>query len=52
MVSPENEKILWVFDLVCKEEANGLKRLLATVDVVAQEEVVGFWRESTVFEEP
>lgn len=34
VVTTENEEVLWVFDLVCEEQADGLKRLLATVDVV------------------
>ena len=52
VVSSQNKEVFRVFDLVCKEEADRLKRLLATVDVIAEEEVVRFWRESTVFEQP
>ena len=35
VVSSQNEEVFWVFDLVGKEEADRLKRLLATVDIVA-----------------
>jgi len=35
MVSSQNEEVFGVFDLVCKEEADGLERLLATVDIIA-----------------
>jgi len=35
VVSSQNEEVFGVFDLVGKEEADRLKRLLATVDVVA-----------------
>jgi hypothetical protein len=44
VVASEDEEVLRVFDLVGEEEADGLERLLASVDVVAEEEVVGFWR--------
>lgn len=50
VVTTENEEVLGVFDLVSQKEADGLKRLLATVDVVTQEQVVGLGREATVFE--
>jgi hypothetical protein len=52
VVAAEDEKVLWVLDLVGEEKADGLKRLLATVDVVTKEEVVGFGREPAIFEEP
>jgi len=35
VVSSQNEEVFGVFDLVCKEEADRLKRLLATVDIIA-----------------
>jgi hypothetical protein len=50
VVTTQNEEVLRVLDLVGEEKANGLERLLATVDVVAEEEVVGLWGETTVFE--
>lgn len=51
VVTTEDEEVLWVFNLVRKQEADRLQRLLSSVDVVAQEQVVGFRWESTVFEE-
>lgn len=51
VVPAEDEKVLRVLDLVCKEQANGLERLLATVHVVAEEQVVGFGRESAILEQ-
>lgn len=51
VVTTEDEEVLWVFDLVRKQEADRLQRLLSSVDIVAQEQVVGFRWESTVFEE-
>ena len=35
VISSQNEEVFGVFDLVCEEEADCLKRLLATVDVIA-----------------
>ena len=51
VVTAENEEVLRVLDLVCQQKADGLERLLATVDVVTEEEVVGLGREAAVFEE-
>jgi hypothetical protein len=51
VVSTQNEEVFRVLDLVCKEEADGLEGLLATVDVVTEEEVVSLRRETAIFEE-
>lgn len=51
VVTSEDEEIFGVLDLVGKEQANSLKRLLTSVDVVTEEEVVGLGREATVLEE-
>ena len=51
MVSPEQEEVLRVLDLVGQQEADGLQALLPPVDVVAQEEVVGLGREAAVLEQ-
>ena len=50
MVAAQDEEVLGVLDLVGQEKADGLEGLLATVDVVTEEEVVGLRRESTVLE--
>lgn len=50
VVAAENEEVLGVLDLVGEEQADGLERLLATVDIVTKEEVVGLGRETTVLE--
>lgn len=51
VVAAEDEEVLGVLNLVGEEKADGLEGLLATVDVVAEEEVVGLGRETTVLEE-
>lgn len=52
MVAPEQEEVLGVFDLVRQQQADGLQRLLPSVHVVAQEQVVGLWGEAAILEEP
>jgi hypothetical protein len=51
VVSAENEEVFRVLDLVGEEEADGLERLLASVDVVAEEEVVGLGGEAAVLKQ-
>jgi hypothetical protein len=51
VVSTENEEVLRVLDLVCEEQADGLEGLLATVDIVTEEEVVGLGRETAILEQ-
>ena len=51
VVAAQHEEVLWVLDLVGEQEADGLERLLPPVHVVAQEQVVGLWREPAVLEE-
>jgi hypothetical protein len=51
VVAPEDEEVFWVFDFVGEEEADGFEALLAPVDVVAEEEVVGVGRETAILEQ-
>jgi hypothetical protein len=51
VVAAQDKEVLGVFDLVGQEQADGLQGLLASVDVIAQEEVVCLRREATVFEQ-
>ena len=51
VVAAEDEEVLRVLDLVGEQQADGLEGLLAAVDVVAEEQVVGFGREAAVLEE-
>ena len=51
VVPTQDEEILWILDLVREKQANGFKRLFASVDVVSKEEVICFGWESSVFEE-
>ena len=51
VVAPQYEEVLRVLDFVGEEETYRFERLLATVDVVTKEQVVGFWWETAVLEE-
>ena len=51
VVTSEQEEVLLEFDFVGQEQNDGLKGLLATVDVITQEEVVGIRRESAVLKQ-
>jgi putative aminopeptidase FrvX len=51
VVATQNEEVFGVLDLVSEQEADSLERLLATVDVVTEEEVVGLRGETAIFEE-
>ena len=48
VVSAQDEEVLRVLDLVCQQQTDRLQRLLSSIDVVTEEEVVGFWREPAV----
>ncbi len=51
MVATQDEEIFGVLDFVCEEKADGLERLLSSIDIITKEEVVGLWGESTVLEQ-
>lgn len=51
VVSSKEEEVLRVLDLVGEKEADGLERLLSSVDVISEEEIVGLRGEATILEE-
>ena len=51
MIASQDEEVFGIFDLVCKEEADSFQRLLSSVYVVAEKQVIGFWRKPAVLEE-
>ena len=51
MISAQYKKVFGVFDLISKQEGHHLQRLLATVNVIAEKEVVGFRGETAILEE-
>lgn len=52
MISPQQEEVLWIFDFVGQEEADGLQGLLPPVHIVTQKQVVALWREASIFKQP
>ena len=51
MVASKKKEVFRILDLVGEQQADCLQGLLAPVDVVAEEEVVGVRREATVLKE-
>jgi hypothetical protein len=51
VVTAQDEEVLRVLDLVCEQQADCLERLLASVYIIAEEEIVCFWWEAAVLEE-
>jgi hypothetical protein len=51
VVASQHEEVLGVLNLVCQQQAHGLKGLLASVHVVSEEQVIGVWWESSVLEQ-
>jgi hypothetical protein len=51
VVAAKDEKVFGVLDLVCEEKTNGLERLFASIDIVAEKEVVCFWGEAAIFKQ-
>lgn len=52
VVPSQQEEVLRVFDLVTEKEENSFEALLATVDIIAKEKIIGGGRETTHFEQP
>ena len=52
MVTSKDEKVVWILDLVGKKQANSLERLLSTINVVSQEQIIASWWKSPVFKKP
>jgi hypothetical protein len=49
VVASELEEVLWVLCLVREHQRDGLETLLATVHIVAQEDVVAVWWHTSIF---
>jgi hypothetical protein len=51
VVAAQDEEVFGILDLVGQEQADGLKRLLASIYVVTEEEVIRFGREAAVLKQ-
>jgi len=52
VVAAEDEEVFGVFDLVSEEEADGFEGLLASIHIVAQEQIVGLRWKPSILEQP
>jgi hypothetical protein len=48
VISPQEEEVLGIEDLISKQQADGFKRILATIYIVSEEQVVIGRREAAV----
>ena len=51
VVTAQKEEVLLELDLICEEEDDSLKRVLSSVNIVAQEEVVSLRGEATILKQ-
>lgn len=51
VVAAKQEEVLWIFDFVREQQADGLQGLLSAIDVVAQEQIIWFGWKATVLEQ-
>jgi hypothetical protein len=51
VISTQQEKVLFVLQLVGKQQNNRLEALFAAVNVITKEEIVCIGRESSIFEQ-
>ena len=51
VVASEQEEVLWIFYFICQQQTNSFQRLLSSVDVVPQEQIVRLWRVATVLKQ-
>lgn len=52
MITTQQEEVLWVLDLVRQQQAYSLETLLATVDIVTQEQIISLGWKATVLKQP
>jgi hypothetical protein len=52
VVTTKDEEVLGVFYLIRQQETDRFQRLLSSVNIVAQKQIIGLGRETTVFKQP
>jgi hypothetical protein len=50
VISSEQEEVLRIFNFISEKKTHCFEWLLASVDIISQEEIVGIGREATVLE--
>lgn len=51
VVSSQQEKVFWVFNLVGQQQTDSLQRLLSSIHVVSQKQVVAFRGVSSILKQ-
>ena len=51
VVATQHKKVFRILDLIREKKADGLERLLATVHIIPEKEVICFRRESAIFKQ-
>lgn len=51
VVTAKNEEVFGILDLIGKKQADGLQRLLASINVISKEEIICLRRETAVLEQ-
>lgn len=52
MVTPKEEEVLWVPNLICKQQTYTFYALLTTINIVPKEQVICLWWVPTIFKKP
>lgn len=52
VIASKQEKVLRILDLVGQQQTDSLQRLLSSVYIVAQKEVICFGRKATILKQP
>ena len=52
VISSKKEEILWVLNLVGKEQADGLYALFSSINIISQEEIIALRRVPSELKEP
>lgn len=52
MISPQQEEILRVFNLIRQHKADRFQTLLPAIYIVPKEQIVGIWRKATILKKP
>ena len=51
MITPEQEEVLRVLDLISEHKRNTLNRLFSSINIIAEEQIILIARVATVFKE-
>jgi hypothetical protein len=52
VISTKDKEVLWIFNLVWQQQTYSFKWLFASVNIIAQKQIVCFWWEASIFKKP